>query len=228
MGVIKYYGHSFFEVTLLGIDGREKSILIDPWPENPLSPVKPGDFKGRRIDYILVTHDHGDHLGNAIEIARLTGGKIVGVYEVALYAEEQGLESIGGNIGGALRIPDLEVVLTPALHSSTRGAPVGVVVRGRDLSLYHAGDTGLFSEMSLISELYSPDVALLPIGGHFTMGIREAVKAVELLEPKLVIPMHYNTFPLIKADPYVFKKIVEEKYGVKVVVLNPGESITYP
>lgn len=228
MGVIKYYGHSFFEVVLTGLDGKEKTILIDPWAGNPLSPVKPRDFKDRKVDYIIVTHDHGDHLGDAIEIARLTSGVIVGVYEIALYAEEHGVKAIGGNIGGALKIPDLEIILTPATHSSSRGVPVGVVVRGRDLSIYHAGDTGLFSEMELIGELYSPDVALLPIGGHFTMGIREAVKAVELLGPKLVIPMHYNTFPVIQADPFEFKKLVEEKYGVRVVVLNPGESISYP
>lgn len=228
MGVIRYYGHSFFKLELIGLDGVTKRVLIDPWAENPLSPVKPEDFRGKTINYIVVTHDHGDHLGNAIEIAKFTGATIVGVYEIAMYAEEQGVKAIGGNIGGALKIRDLEFILTPATHSSGRGVPVGVVIKGGDYSVYHAGDTGLFSEMSLIKELYSPEVALLPIGGHFTMGIREAVKAVELLEPKLVIPMHYNTFPAIQADPYEFKKLVEEKYGVKVVVLKPGESISYP
>jgi len=228
VGVIRYYGHSFFELELMGLDGVVKRVLIDPWAENPLSPVKPRDFKGKTIDYIVVTHDHGDHLGNAIEIAKLTGATIVGVYEIAMYAEEQGVKAIGGNIGGPLKIQDLEFILTPATHSSGRGVPIGVVIKGKDYSVYHAGDTGLFSEMSLIKELYSPEVALLPIGGHFTMGIREAVKAVELIEPKLVIPMHYNTFPVIQADPHEFKRLVEEKYGVKVVVLRPGESISYP
>lgn len=228
MGVVKYLGHSFFEVVLTGLDGAVKNIAIDPWVENPLSPVKLGDYRDGRLDYIIVTHDHGDHLGNAIELAKATGATIIGVYEVALYAEEKGVKAIGGNIGGALRIPDLEVVLTPATHSSSRGVPVGVVVRGKDLSVYHAGDTGLFSEMELIGELYSPDIAMLPIGGHFTMGVREAVKAVELIKPKIAIPMHYNTFPLIQADPFEFKKLVESRTSSKVVVLKPGETLSYP
>jgi L-ascorbate metabolism protein UlaG (beta-lactamase superfamily) len=228
VGVIKYLGHSFFEVTLAGLDGAIKTLVIDPWVENPLSPVKLRDYENRKIDYILVTHDHGDHLGDAIKLARMTGALVVGIYEIAEYAEREGVKSIGGNIGGALKIPDLEVVLTPATHSSSRGAPVGFVVRGRDLSLYHAGDTGLFSEMALIGELYAPDVAMLPIGGHFTMGIREAVKAVELIKPKIAIPMHYSTFPVIQADPHLFKKLVEEKTQTRVVILRPGDTLTYP
>ncbi|MEM1843027.1 MAG: metal-dependent hydrolase [Desulfurococcaceae archaeon] len=228
MGVIRYLGHSFFEVTLTGLDGQQKTLLVDPWVENPLSPVKRRDYEGKKVDYIIVTHDHGDHLGNAVELARITGAPIVGVYEIAVYAEERGVKGIGGNIGGALKVPDLGIVLTPAMHSSQRGAPVGIVVIGRDLRLYHAGDTGLFAEMALIRELYGPDVALLPIGGHFTMGVQEAVKAVEMIKPKVVIPMHYNTFPLIQADPYEFKKLVEEKTTTVVVVLKPGESYKYP
>jgi len=228
MGIVKYLGHSFFEVALTGLDGAVKTLVVDPWVENPLSPVKLKDYEGRRLDYVLVTHDHGDHIGEAIKLAKITGAVIIGVYEIAEYATQEGVRSIGGNIGGPLKIQDLEVILTPASHSSSRGVPVGFVVRGRDMSFYHAGDTGLFSEMALIGELYAPDIAMLPIGGHFTMGIREAVKAVELIRPKIVIPMHYNTFPVIQADPLEFKRLVEEKTGVKVVVLKPGETLSYP
>ncbi len=228
MALIKYLGHSFFEVVLTGLDGSPKTVLIDPWVENPQSPAKLSDYLNKKIDYIVVTHDHGDHLGNAIDIAKATGATIIGIYELAEYAREQGVKSIGGNIGGRLKIGDLEVVLTPALHSSTRGAPVGVVVGGLDVKIYHAGDTGLFAEMAFIGELYNPDIAMLPIGGHFTMGVKEAAKAVELIKPRVVIPMHYNTFPVIQADPWEFKKLVEEKTGVKVVILKPGESYTYP
>lgn len=138
------------------------------------------------------------------------------------------MNAVGGNIGGRLSVEDLEIVLTPALHSSSKGSPVGFAVKGLDISLYHAGDTGLFSEMSLISELYSPEVALLPIGGYLTMGIREALRAVLLLKPRVVIAMHYNTFPLINADPYRFKELVESSTPSRVIVLRPGEELGHP
>lgn len=228
MAIIKYLGHSAFEIVLTGLDGAEKTILIDPWIENPNSPVKVSDYKNKKIDYVFVTHDHGDHLGNAIEIAKATGAKIVGIFEIALYAQEQGVKAVDGNIGGRLKIDDLFVVLTPAYHSSSRGAPTGIVVGGRDVTIYHAGDTGLFMEMALIGELYQPDVALLPIGGHYTMGVKEAVKAVQLIRPRIAVPMHYNTFPPIRADPMEFKKLVESMTPTKVVVLKPGETLAYP
>jgi len=228
MAIIKYLGHSAFDIVLTGLDGSEKHILIDPWITNPLSPVKLSDYRGVKVDYIVVTHDHGDHMGEAIELARITQAKIIGIYELAVYARQQGVEAIDGNIGGRLKIDDIDVILTPAVHSSSRGAPVGVVIGGKDVTIYHAGDTGLFSEMELIGELYSPDIALLPIGGHYTMGVREAVKAVQLIKPKIAIPMHYNTFPVISADPVKFKELVEALTRTRVVILKPGEVYTYP
>ncbi len=228
MAIIKYLGHSAFDIVLTGLDGSEKHILIDPWLTNPLSPVKPSDYNNVKLDYIIVTHDHGDHMGEAIELAKSTKAKVVSVYEIAVYAKEQGVEAVDGNIGGRLNIGDLDIVFTPATHSSNRGVPVGVVVGGKDATIYHAGDTGLFKEMELIGELYSPDIALLPIGGHYTMGIKEAVKAVQMIKPKIVIPMHYNTFPVIKADPSKFKELVEAITASKVVILKPGETFTYP
>lgn len=228
MATIRFLGHAAFDVTLKGLDGSVKRVLFDPWLDNPLSPTKPLDYRGAKVDYIVVTHDHGDHMGNAIELAKLTGAKVVSVYEVAEYAESQGVEAVGGNVGGPLALADLEVVLVPAIHSSSRGIAVGAVVRGADACIYHAGDTGLFGDMALIGELYQPDVALLPIGGHFTMGVREAVKAILLIRPKVCVPMHYNTFPLIKADPEEFKRLVESMSRTRVVALKPGESFEYP
>ena len=228
MATIRFLGHAAFDVILKGLDRGVKRVLFDPWLENPLSPVKPSEYRGVKVDYIIVTHDHGDHMGNAIELAKLTGAKLVGVYEVAEYAREQMVEAVGANVGGPLAVSDLEIVLVPAVHSSSHGVPVGAVVRGADACVYHAGDTGLFGDMALIGELYQPDMALLPIGGHFTMGIREAARAVSLIRPKVCVPMHYNTFPLIKADPGEFKKLVESMTRTKVVVLEPGESFEYP
>jgi L-ascorbate metabolism protein UlaG (beta-lactamase superfamily) len=228
VATIRFLGHAAFDVTLKGLDGGVKRVLFDPWLENPLSPVKPSDYRSAVVDYIVVTHDHGDHMGNAVELAKLTRAKVVGVYEVAENAREQGVEAVGGNVGGPLAVSDLEIVLVPAVHSSSRGIPVGAVVRGADACIYHAGDTGLFGDMALIGELYQPDVALLPIGGHFTMGVREAAKAVSLIRPKVCVPMHYNTFPLIRADPDEFKRLVESMTRTRVVVLKPGESFEFP
>ncbi len=230
MARIKYLGHAAFEVKLVGLDGAEKNVLIDPWLTNPLSPVKPEDYirSVEKVDYIVVTHDHGDHMGETELIARKTGARVIAIFDLAVELEKKGIDVIGANVGGRLKIDDLYVALTPAIHSSAHGNPVGVIIGGSDARIYHAGDTGLFAEMQYIHELYSPDIALLPIGGHFTMGVMEAVKAVELLKPKIAVPMHYNTFPPIKADPEEFKRKVEEKTSTKVVVLKPGETLEYP
>jgi L-ascorbate metabolism protein UlaG (beta-lactamase superfamily) len=227
MVVIRWFGHAAFEI----VSGGER-ILVDPWLSNPLSPIKPGEYR-EEPDLIVVTHAHDDHVGDTVELMRRHAGtKLAAIFELALHLQSRvgGNEErfIGGNIGGPMRIPGLKtrVALTPALHSSPVGAPTGVLIFTEDGVVYHAGDTGLFAEMSLIGELYKPRVALLPIGGHFTMDIVQAVKAVEMLKPEYVIPMHYNTFPVIEADPAEFKKMVEEKVpGVKVVVLKPGESV---
>lgn len=230
MVVIKYLGHAAFELRLKGLDGKVKTILIDPWLTNPLSPIDPGKYVAEvgKVDYIIVTHDHGDHLGEAVFIAQKTGATVVTIYDLAVELEKKGLHVVGANIGGRIKVNDLFIVLTPAIHSSEHGSPVGVVVGGQDVKVYHAGDTGLFSEMQFIHELYNPDIALLPIGGHFTMGIEEAVKAIELLKPKMAIPMHYNTFPPIRADPALFKELVEKRTATKVVILKPGEKLEYP
>jgi len=215
---IRWLGHAAFE-----IQGQGSDILIDPWLTNPLSPVRPEEVKP---DYIVVTHDHNDHLGEAIEISKRTGAPIISVYELANYISEKGGKSIGMNIGGPLVLKNnLYVYLTQAFHSSTHGSPTGAIININGLSIYHAGDTGLFGDMKLIGEVYSPDVALLPIGGFFTMNPEQAAVAVQLISPRYAIPMHYNTFDIIKQDPYIFaEKVKKLRPSTEVLILKPGES----
>jgi len=223
MRSIRFLGHSAFEIDFDG-----KIFLIDPWLENPKSPVKPNEIKN--IDYIIITHDHGDHLGNAVEIAKQTGATVVAIFEIANYVSEQGVEkAIGANIGGPILLDDnYIVVLTHATHSSQKGAPTGAVIIKGDTAIYHAGDTGVFYDMKLIGELYNPKVAMLPIGGHFVMGPKEAAKAVELIKPEIAIPMHYGTFPVLKGKAEEFVEQVKNlNVGTKVVVLKPGEKIEF-
>ncbi len=226
MAKITYYGHSAFLVELDG-----KRILIDPYLSNPLSPVKASEIKD--IDLVVLTHGHGDHLGDAVTILKNNkNAKVVAIFELANYVGEQigdPARAIGGNIGGPMLVDDLKIALTPATHSSPYGAPTGVVIIGKEATIYHAGDTGVMMDMQLIGELYKPDIALLPIGGHFTMDPVEAAKAVELLKPKVAIPMHWGTFPVLYGKPEDFKKLVEEKTPeTKVVILQPGQTYTYP
>jgi len=231
MALLRWLGHATFHIEL---DGW--SILVDPWITNPASPYKTVDEFVKdysKVDLIIVTHDHGDHVGEAVELLkRYPSAKIAALYELANHiAKEAGAteRAIPTNIGGPVRLGGLTLVFTTADHSSTIAHPSGVVIIGKNVSIYHAGDTGLFAEMAFIGELYRPTVALLPIGGHFTMGPVEAAKAVELIKPKYVIPMHYNTFDVIKADPAEFERLVKERgVDTKVVVLKPGEKFEVP
>ncbi len=221
---ITWFGHAAFL-----LEGSKK-ILIDPFLSgNPMSPVKPDEVDA---DLILVTHGHGDHLGDAVEISKRCKASIVCIYELSVLLSRKGAETIGMNIGGTAKIEDVEVTMVKAVHSAdvveseiiSAGDPVGFVVKMDGVSVYHAGDTDVFMDMQLIGELYKPKVALLPIGDFYTMGIKGALKAVELIKPEIVIPMHYNTFPPIKQNPEEFKEKAE-KMGVKVVILKPGESL---
>lgn len=211
-----WLGHSAFICKFSDV-----SVLIDPFISgNALAPIKVDELP--KVDVVLVTHSHADHFGDAPEIVKRFNTYFISSYEVA--QKVPGEKSIGMNIGGTVTIGNLKVTQVQAVHSHEEGPATGFVLRHPEGSIYHAGDTGIMSDMSLIRKLYKPKITLLPIGGHFTMGIEEAVEAVGLLQPRIVVPMHYNTFDVIRADPYEFKRKVEEKYhGVVVEVLKPGE-----
>ncbi|NJE25521.1 metal-dependent hydrolase [Thermococcus sp. MV5] len=218
---IRFLGHAAFE-----IEGEGKKILIDPFlTGNPTAAAKPEEFE--KVDLILVTHAHGDHVGDSVKIAQRTGAKIVAMYDIANYLVEgnAGITTIGMNYGPT-KVDGVKLVQVPAWHSSSDGKysignACGYIVEFEGVKIYHAGDTYVFKDMELFAELYGIDVALLPIGGHFTMGPKEAAKAVELLRPKYVIPMHYRTFPPIAKTPEEFKDLVGDK--AQVIILKPGE-----
>lgn len=213
-----YYGHSCFLLD----DGKYK-VLTDPFlTENPLATAKPEDIQ---CDFILVSHGHFDHLGQAEEIAKRTGAQVLAIPEIL--GTMDGINGHGMNVGGTVKLPFGSVKMVPAIHSCmvAGGVAAGFVIEIGGQVVYFAGDTGLFSDMKLIGELCGVTVAVLPIGDNFTMGIKEAVVAAEFVGAKKVIPIHYNTWPLIAADAAEFKKQVEAKGKATVEVVKPGESV---
>lgn len=225
MAYLKYYGHSAFEVNV-----DDKKILIDPFLSNPLSPVTAEEISN--VDLVILTHGHMDHIGDAVKILKNNkNAKVIGIFELANHVAEQigdSSRAVGGNMGGPMLVDGLKIALVPAVHSSPIGSPTGVVIKSSEGTVYHAGDTGLTMDMALVGEIYKPDIALLPIGGHFTMDPVEAAKAVELIKPKVAIPMHYKTFPVLYGTPEEFRRLVEEKgLETEIVVLNPGETYEF-
>ena len=203
---IKYLGHSAFEIET----SNRKKILIDPFL------VAAPNYKPQNISDIFVTHAHGDHLGSAIEIAKSNCATITAVFELANYAAKHGAKTIDMGLGAWREYDWGRVILTPAFHSSSfadgsyGGCPCGLVFEIDGQTIYHAGDTCLNSEMKMIGELYQPDIAMLPIGGKYTMDIEHAVKASEWLGVSEVIPMHYNTFEAIRVDISEFERQIRE------------------
>ncbi len=223
MPQITFWGHSCF---LLSENGKE-TILLDPFiSENPLSPVNVEEVKA---DYILLSHAHWDHLGDAYDLAGKNGATIISTSEIAKQAIKDGFKAHAQHLGGRHKFPFGSVKLTLALHGSgiAGGHACGFVVDYYGKKIYFAGDTGLFSDMKLIGELDSLDVALLPIGDNFTMGLDDAVIAASFMQAKVVIPYHYNTWPLIEADPKEFKTKVEDKTGSYCIILDPGSSYSF-
>ena len=221
---LRYFSHSAFQVTTdSGI-----VILIDPFLDgNPTSPVKSDEVKA---NYIILTHAHGDHLGDTMKIAKENNATVIAVNELADYSTSKGLNAHNMHIGGGFNFDFGRVKFTIAHHGSLSpdnhfgGEPAGVLITADDKTIYHAGDTGIFLDMKLIGEMDNIDYALLPIGDNFTMGVDDAVKAAEFLQADVSIPMHYNTFPIIESSPNEFKAKVEAM-GKKSIVLEYGQEI---
>lgn len=224
---IKFHGHSCFEIF-----SGDSNLIIDPWlSDNPLADIKPDDVKAK---YILVSHGHSDHFGDALEIAKQNDGTIIAPFELATFCEQRGAAAHPMQIGGGYSFDFGHLKLTLALHGSGlidgeniiyTGNPCGFLIQIDGKTIYHAGDTGLFGDMKLIGDKYNIDAALLPIGDNFVMGIDDAVTAVDFLKPKIAVSMHYNTFEVIKQDPNDFKIKVESKKLAEVKILQPGESV---
>ena len=217
---VTYLGHASFKIEEDG-----KIVYVDPWLTGPTSPITVDDVD--KADIVLVTHDHGDHgYAEALGICKNTGATFVAINELAHKAGSQGVENIHTlNIGGSVNIGGVVVTIVQAFHSSGVGAPTGFIVRFPSGSFYHPGDTGVFASMGLFAELYAPiDLFLAPIGSYFVMDVHQAALATKLLKPRNVIPMHYDTFPVIEANPEKFKALVSETSpDTKVIIMKPGE-----
>jgi len=224
---IKWLGHAGFQITT----EKEKIIIIDPWlTDNPLATSQAKDIT--KADFVLVTHDHFDHIADAAEIVKATGAILVGMPETvgrlkqeAAIPDSQIVFGTGMNIGGTYASDGISITMTQAFHSSETASPAGYIIKLENgFTLYHAGDTGIFSSMKLLGEIFNINCAMLPIGGVFTMDPQQAAFAAKLLKVDTVIPMHYKTFPILEKDTSSYVQIMEkEAPNIEVKVLNTGE-----
>lgn len=226
---IEYHGHSCVQLTSGG-----NSMVIDPYlTGNPTAVSKPENIHAQ---VVLLTHAHSDHIADAVGIARRNNALVVAIHELATYMSWQGCNVLGMNIGGKASVGFADVRMVQAFHSSGiivddqkniiyAGMPAGFLIHWDGMTILHAGDTCLFSDMKLIGERYNIDLAFLPIGDLFTMGPEDAVTAAEWLRAKRVVPIHYNTFPPIRQDASHFVKMLGER-GIQGIALKPGESTT--
>jgi L-ascorbate metabolism protein UlaG (beta-lactamase superfamily) len=219
---VRFLGHACFELS----DG-DTTLLIDPFlTGNPKATISADDAAATTI---LLTHGHGDHLGDTVAIAKRTGAPVVAIGELAGELGHEGVDVRDPNLGGSVKFDWGWVKLVPAWHTSTTpkgtvNTPAGLVISIGDTLVYHLGDTCLFSDLALVGKRQPIDIALMCIGGHYTMDRVDAVDAAELIGAKTVIPCHYNTFPPIEADAQAFKSDVESATGSNVVILDPGQS----
>lgn len=222
--LVKYLGHSAFLIQT-----SECNILIDPFiKDNPNCPINLKELP--HVDYILVTHGHSDHIGDTILISKKYNSTVICNFEISLYLSKYNIKCIPMHIGGRINTPFGKIKMIPALHGSSiyegthliyAGNPCGFLLEIENHKIYHAGDTGLSVEMKLL-EHENIDFAMLPIGGVFTMDVDDCIKAIEFINPKNVIPIHFNTFDTINADPNLLKDSVK---SCNISILNPGEDI---
>ncbi len=228
---ITYLGHAAFKL----ISPQGVVVLIDPFLKN--NPKTPAALKEvDKADLILVTHGHGDHLGDTISVAQKTNATVIAIAELAGYLGKKGVKNIVRmNKGGSYFFKGLRITMVNAQHSSSTtegdqvvytGEPTGFIIRFENgFTVYHAGDTAVMADMKIFGDIYKPDLALLPIGSHFTMDPQEAAYASKLLRPKYIIPMHYGTWPVLTGKAEDFGHLMKEQPEVKVIILAPGESI---
>jgi L-ascorbate metabolism protein UlaG (beta-lactamase superfamily) len=230
---ITWLGHAAFRLRTPG--GKE--LLIDPWlTGNPSCPAEHKQVE--KADLILVTHGHMDHLGDTVSIAQRTGAKVVAIVEICTWLNGEGIpqdRTLGMNKGGTQVVDGIKVTMVQAVHSGGifqpggpvyGGEPAGFVIELENgFRIYHAGDTAVFADMKIIGELYQPELAMLPIGDHFVMSPREAAYACRLLGCKLVIPMHYGTFPMLTGTPQALRQETASIEGLQILEMKPGETL---
>jgi L-ascorbate metabolism protein UlaG (beta-lactamase superfamily) len=229
---ITWLGHAAFRIK----SPSGKIILTDPFvAENPATPANMKNVG--HVDVILPSHAHSDNFGDTVSIAKATGATVVAIFEIAQWVGQQGVKNtVGMNIGGTADVQGIKITMTPAWHSSSiydngrllpGGTAVGYVIELENgFTIYFAGDTAIFMDMQLIGKLYEPDLAILPIGDHFTMGPKAAAEAIRLLGVKQVIPMHYGTFPVLTGTPEQLQQEAHDIEGLHIYTLNPGDTLT--
>jgi L-ascorbate metabolism protein UlaG (beta-lactamase superfamily) len=227
---ITWLGHSTFRIETPG----GKTVLIDPWINNPICPESAKKLS--KVDVMLITHGHFDHIADAVEIAKAHDPVVVGIFELCQWLQQKGVKQTSPmNKGGTQSVAGTKVTMTHALHSSSitdgeqmiyAGEACGFVLELENgLKLYHAGDTAVFGDMRIIHDLYHPDLAMLPIGDHFTMSPREAAYALNLLQPKAVIPMHLGTFPALAGTAADLRKALGTASAIELLEMKPGQTI---